>query len=71
MTDKPNLTSVFSQNPEVMSGTLVFKGSRVPAQLFYDHLDKGGTLEQFLEWYEGVTREQLEAATEIRTLSIV
>ena len=30
------------------------------------HLDHGGTLEQFLEWYEGVTRAQLEAAQEIR-----
>ncbi|MBM3833130.1 MAG: DUF433 domain-containing protein [Verrucomicrobia bacterium] len=49
-----------------MSGALVFKGTRVPAQTFFDHLDHGGTLEQFLEWYEGIAREQLEAAGEIR-----
>ena len=49
-----------------MSGALVFKGTRIPAQTFFDHLDRGGTLEQFLEWYEGVTRAQLEAAQEIR-----
>ncbi len=60
------LLEVFSQDPEVMSGALVFKGTRIPAQTFFDHLDHGGTLEQFLEWYDGVTREQLEAAAEVR-----
>ena len=49
-----------------MSGALVFKGTRVPVQTFFDHLDHGGTLEEFLEWYDGVTREQLSTAEEIR-----
>ena len=49
-----------------MSGALVFRGTRVPVQTFFDHLDHGGTLEEFLEWYDGVTREQLEAAEAIR-----
>jgi uncharacterized protein (DUF433 family) len=61
------LPEVFSQDPEVMSGALVFKGTRIPAQTFFDHLDHGGTVDQFLEWYEGVTREQLNAALEIRS----
>ena len=61
------LTDVFSQHPQVMSGALVFKGTRVPVQTFFDHLDHGGTIQQFLDWYEGVTREQVEAAMEIRT----
>jgi uncharacterized protein (DUF433 family) len=63
------LAEVFSQDPEVMSGAVVFKGTRIPAQTFFDHLDQGGTLEQFLEWYEGVSRKQLEAAVEIRAAS--
>jgi len=67
MTGKSKLPEVFSQHPQVMSGALVFKGTRVPVQTFFDHLDHGGTLEEFLDWYEGVTREQLEAAEEIRT----
>ena len=62
-----SLLEVFSQDPEVMSGASVFKGTRIPAQTFFDHLDHGGTLEEFLEWYDGVTREQLEAAAEIRS----
>ena len=65
-----SLLEVFSQDPEVMSGALVFKGTRIPAQTFFDHLDHGGTLEYFLEWYDGVTREQLEAAAEIRAVDV-
>lgn len=67
MTGKHQLPDVFSQHPQVMSGALVFKGTRVPVQTFFDHLDHGGTLAEFLEWYDGVTREQLEAAEEIRS----
>jgi uncharacterized protein (DUF433 family) len=59
-------TDVFSQDSEVMSGALVFRGTRIPAQTFFDHLDNGGTVDQFLAWYDGITREQLEAALEIR-----
>ena len=67
MTGKQALPDVFSQHSQVMSGALVFNGTRVPVQTFFDHLDHGGTIEQFLEWYDGVTREQLEAAEGIRT----
>ena len=52
-----------------MSGAVVFKGTRVPVQTFFDHLDRGGTVKQFLEWYDGVARGQLEAALEIRTVT--
>jgi len=61
------LSAYFSQHPEVMSGALVFKGTRIPVQTFFDHLDHGGAVGQFLEWYDGVTPEQLEAAEEIRS----
>ena len=61
------LFDVFSQDPEVMSGALVFRGTRIPAQTFFDHLDHGGTIDQFLDWYDGVTPEQLNAALEIRS----
>jgi uncharacterized protein (DUF433 family) len=66
MNGRNNLPDVFAQHPQVMSGALVFKGTRVPVQTFFDHLDHGGTLAEFFDWYDGVTREQLEAAEEIR-----
>ena len=68
MNEVETLPDVFSQDPDVMSGALVFRGTRIPAQTFFDHLDHGGTLDQFLEWYDGVSREQLDAALRIRSL---
>jgi uncharacterized protein (DUF433 family) len=67
MNGKNKWPEVFAQHPKVMSGALVFKGTRVPVQTFFDHLNHDGTLEEFLQWYDGVSREQLEAAQEIRT----
>ena len=69
MSVKSKLPDVFSQDPEVMSGALVFKGTRIPVQTFFDHLDHGGTIDQFLEWYDGITRKQLEIAETIRATS--
>ncbi len=66
-----SLSAIFSQHPEMVSGALVFKGTRIPVQTFFDHLDHGGTLAQFLEWYDGVTREQLEAAQQVRAVPAV
>ncbi|MSU64383.1 MAG: DUF433 domain-containing protein [Pedosphaera sp.] len=63
-----SLPEIFSQHPDVMSGAMVFNGTRVPVQTFFDHLDHGGTLEQFLEWYDCMTREQLGAAAAIRAV---
>lgn len=60
------LPNVFSQDPEVMSGAIVFRGTRIPIQTFFDHLDHGGTIDQFLDWYDGVSREQLDVAGKIR-----
>jgi uncharacterized protein (DUF433 family) len=59
---KRPVPGVFSQTPDVMSGAVVFKGTRILAQTFFDHIDDGGTIEQFREWYENVDRWQLEAA---------
>jgi uncharacterized protein (DUF433 family) len=49
---------VVHSDPEIMSGTPVFLGTRVPAQALLDHLEDGDTLDVFLEGYPSVTREQ-------------
>ena len=43
--------------PEVMGGTLVFRGTRVPVQSLLDYLDDGYTLDQFLDMFPSVERE--------------
>jgi uncharacterized protein (DUF433 family) len=51
-------TSVVTSSPEIMSGALVFAGTRVPAQSLLDYLAGGHTLEEFLDDFPTVTREQ-------------
>ena len=44
--------------PGKVSGAWVFKGTRVPVQALFENLEGGATVDQFLEWFPGVTREQ-------------
>ena len=60
----PNAKSVIVQDPEVLSGEPVFRGTRVAFQTLLDYLEGGDTLDEFLEQYPGVTREQAIAALE-------
>jgi len=52
---------VVSCNPEVMGGTPVFAGTRVPVQTLLDYLEAGDSIDEFLEGFPSVTREQVIA----------
>ncbi len=56
--------SVIVQDPEIHSGKPVFRGTRVPFQTLLDYLEGGETLDEFLEQYPGVSRENAIAALE-------
>jgi len=56
--------SVVSIDPEIMSGAPVFVGTRVPAQSLIDYLAAGDPLDQFLDAFPSVSREQAIAALE-------
>src|SRR5947209_19940067 len=56
--------SVIVKNPNILSGTPVFRGTRVALQLLFDSLERGHTLEEFLEGYPTVSREMAIAALE-------
>ncbi|PYT92613.1 MAG: hypothetical protein DMG36_14105 [Acidobacteria bacterium] len=56
--------SVIMRDPEILSGVPVFRGTRVPFQTLLDYLEGGDTLDEFLEQYPGVSREQAIAALE-------
>lgn len=49
---------VISCSPEVMGGTAVFAGTRVPVQTFLDYLEAGDSIDEFLEGFPSVSREQ-------------
>jgi uncharacterized protein (DUF433 family) len=55
---------VINSDPEVLGGTPVFVGTRVPFQTLIDYLEAGQSLDEFLEDFPTVTREQAVAALE-------
>jgi uncharacterized protein (DUF433 family) len=62
MQDAQNVVSV---DPEIMSGTPVFAGTRVPLYNLFDYLEAGDSLDKFLISFPSVRREQAIAALEI------
>ncbi len=54
--------SVIAKDPEIMHGTPVFRGTRVPVKALFDSLEAGETLEEFLQGFPSVTREMAIAA---------
>ncbi|GCL36944.1 MAG: DUF433 domain-containing protein [Sphaerospermopsis kisseleviana] len=52
-------TSIISVSPEVMSGTPVFTGTRVPIQTLLDYLKAGDSIDDFLDGFPTVSREQV------------
>jgi uncharacterized protein (DUF433 family) len=63
-----SLVGVTHTHPEILSGTPVFVGTRVPVRSLFDYLEGGETLEEFLHQFPSVKREQtiavLDAAFE-------
>ena len=57
-------SSVIHTDPEIMGGTPVFAGTRVPLKNLIDYLEAGDTLDEFLDDFPSVTREQAVAALE-------
>lgn len=55
---------VVSRDPDVMGGAPVFRGTRVPVQTLLDYLEAGDTIDDFLEGFPSVTREQVIAFLE-------
>jgi uncharacterized protein (DUF433 family) len=55
---------VVHSDPEIMSGTLVFVGTRVPFQTLLDYLEAGQPLSEFLEHFPTISKEQAIAALE-------
>jgi uncharacterized protein (DUF433 family) len=65
-----SISDIVSQDPDVMSGALVFAGTRVPVESLIQHLSAGDPLDVFLEDFPTVSREQAIAYLE-RTLEVV
>ena len=56
--------SVIHSDPDILGGTPVFVGTRVPVRSLFDHLAAGDSIDDFLDGFPGVRREQVIAVLE-------
>lgn len=61
---------LFEQNRDVMSGALVFKGTRVPVDVLFESLVGGSTLDEILDDFPSIGRERAEAAIRLAVRSL-
>ena len=50
--------------PGKVSGAWLFKDTRIPVSALFQNLEDGASVDEFIEWFPGVTREQVEAVLE-------
>jgi uncharacterized protein (DUF433 family) len=60
-----NIANLVNSDPDVVSGTPVFTGTRVPVKNLLDYLAAGDSLDTFLDDFPSVTREQAVAVLEV------
>ena len=56
--------SLITSTPDILGGTPVFRGTRVPVQTLIEYLEEGQTIDEFLDGFPTVTREQVIAFLE-------
>ena len=61
----PAKSLVVHSDPEILSGTPVFVGTRVPVQSLFDYIEGGDTIDEFLRQFPSVKRAQAIAALEL------
>ena len=55
-----NTCQSVERDPTKVSGAWVFRGTRVPVRALFENLEDGATVDDFLEWFPGVTRSQVD-----------
>lgn len=70
MLDWTNCTAV-EREPGKISGAWALKGTRVPVKALFENLEDGESVDDFLEWFPGVTREQIQAVLECAQRSLI
>jgi uncharacterized protein (DUF433 family) len=56
-----NSCPAVERTAERVSGAWVFKGTRVPVKALFENIEEGASMDDFVEWFPGVTREQVLA----------
>jgi uncharacterized protein (DUF433 family) len=56
--------------PGKMSGAWVFKGTRMPVSAIFENIESGASIDDIMQWYEGLDREQVKAVIEFAVRSL-
>ena len=64
-------SALVNSDPQILGGTPVFVGTRVPVKNLFDYLEAGDSLDKFLRSFPSVTREQAVAALELAREALV
>ena len=65
-----SLCPAVERTPGKVSGAWLFRGTRVPVKALFENLEDGATVDEFLEWFPGVTREQVVSVLEFAAQSL-
>ena len=65
-----NQCSAVERLPGKVSGAWLFRGTRVPVKALLENLEDGATVNEFLEWFPGVTPAQVQAVLEFTERSL-
>ena len=65
------LEEIVHRDPDILGGTPVFRGTRVPIRSLFDYLEGGDTLDEFLRQFPSVGREQAIAALDLARQSLL
>ena len=65
-----SLCRAVDRNPGKLGGVWCFRGTRMPVASLFEHLDRGSTIEEFIEWFPSVTREQVHQVLEFTKSSL-
>ncbi len=58
------------RDPNKVSGAWIFRGTRVPVAALFENLKDGATVKDFLEWFPGVERTQVEAVLDYELMML-
>lgn len=58
------------RHPDKLGGVWIFRGTRVPVSALFANLEGGATVDEFLEWFPGVGREQVNLVLEVAARSL-
>jgi uncharacterized protein (DUF433 family) len=65
------LREIIHSDPDILGGTPVFVGTRVPVQTLFDYLEGGETLDEFLHQFPSVSRQQAVAALGLARTTLI